>query len=157
MVRGQCAQPDISWHVTDNENIHCPFESVLWDARNPPFQAPFDPEKKTIVILGSGWASTSLLKSINTDLYNVVCIHPCNISTCNSKPPCLHLTRFGSDRSLCLLETISCSRLCCPVVQLGQSMSALLLSQPVSSLGTNPEKSKSMKQNVPRSIHLPRL
>lgn len=46
---------------------------VLWDARNPPFQAPFDPEKKTIVILGSGWASTSLLKSIDTDLYNVVC------------------------------------------------------------------------------------
>ncbi|KAG2172711.1 hypothetical protein INT43_000058 [Umbelopsis isabellina] len=51
---------------------------VLWDARNPPFQAPFDPEKKTIVILGSGWASTSLLKSIDTDLYNVVVVSPRN-------------------------------------------------------------------------------
>ncbi|KAI8579684.1 hypothetical protein K450DRAFT_241013 [Umbelopsis ramanniana AG] len=51
---------------------------VLWDARHPPLQAPFDPEKKTIVILGSGWGSTSLLKSIDTDLYNVVVVSPRN-------------------------------------------------------------------------------
>ncbi|KAH8549252.1 hypothetical protein BGW37DRAFT_502378 [Umbelopsis sp. PMI_123] len=51
---------------------------VLWDARHPPLQAPFDPEKKTIVILGSGWASTSLLKSIDTTLYNVVIVSPRN-------------------------------------------------------------------------------
>lgn len=39
---------------------------------------PVDDKKKTVVILGSGWASTSLLKSIDTDLYNVVVVSPRN-------------------------------------------------------------------------------
>lgn len=39
---------------------------------------PVDSKKKTIVILGSGWASTSLLKSIDTELYNVVVVSPRN-------------------------------------------------------------------------------
>lgn len=39
---------------------------------------PTDPKKKTVVILGSGWASTSFLKSIDTDLYNVVVVSPRN-------------------------------------------------------------------------------
>jgi NADH:ubiquinone reductase (non-electrogenic) len=39
---------------------------------------PFDPSKKTIVILGSGWASTSFLKSVDTELYNVVVVSPRN-------------------------------------------------------------------------------
>lgn len=39
---------------------------------------PFDSKKKTVVILGSGWASTSLLKSIDTELYNVVVVSPRN-------------------------------------------------------------------------------
>ncbi|KAI8973200.1 hypothetical protein BDF20DRAFT_906916 [Mycotypha africana] len=39
---------------------------------------PADPNKKTVVILGSGWASTSLLKSIDTNLYNVVIVSPRN-------------------------------------------------------------------------------
>ncbi|CAO0795926.1 unnamed protein product [Mucor circinelloides] len=39
---------------------------------------PADPKKKTVVILGSGWASTSFLKSIDTDLYNVVVVSPRN-------------------------------------------------------------------------------
>lgn len=39
---------------------------------------PTDDKKKTIVILGSGWASTSFLKSIDTDLYNVVVVSPRN-------------------------------------------------------------------------------
>jgi NADH:ubiquinone reductase (non-electrogenic) len=39
---------------------------------------PFDSNKKTIVVLGSGWASTSFLKSIDTDLYNVVVVSPRN-------------------------------------------------------------------------------
>jgi NADH:ubiquinone reductase (non-electrogenic) len=34
---------------------------------------PFDPEKKTLVVLGSGWGATSLLKTIDTTDYNVVC------------------------------------------------------------------------------------
>ncbi|GAN07750.1 NDE2 mitochondrial exteRNAl NADH dehydrogenase [Mucor ambiguus] len=39
---------------------------------------PADPKKKTVVVLGSGWASTSFLKSIDTDLYNVVVVSPRN-------------------------------------------------------------------------------
>lgn len=45
---------------------------------HPENQRPPDTSKKTIVILGSGWASTSLLKSIDTDLYNVVMVSPRN-------------------------------------------------------------------------------
>lgn len=33
---------------------------------------PFDPEKKTIVVLGSGWGTTSLLSTLDTTDYNVV-------------------------------------------------------------------------------------
>ncbi|KAG1152594.1 hypothetical protein G6F37_005380 [Rhizopus arrhizus] len=39
---------------------------------------PSDPNKKTIVVLGSGWASTSFLKAIDTNLYNVVVVSPRN-------------------------------------------------------------------------------
>jgi NADH:ubiquinone reductase (non-electrogenic) len=39
---------------------------------------PYDPNKKTIVVLGSGWASTSFLKAIDTNLYNVVVVSPRN-------------------------------------------------------------------------------
>ncbi|KAI8889825.1 FAD/NAD(P)-binding domain-containing protein [Backusella circina FSU 941] len=45
---------------------------------HPQAQRPLDPNKKTVVILGSGWASTSLLKAIDTDLYNVVVVSPRN-------------------------------------------------------------------------------
>lgn len=44
----------------------------MYVQRHPQVQADIDPEKKTIVILGSGWASTSFLKDIDTDHYNVV-------------------------------------------------------------------------------------
>lgn len=44
----------------------------MYVQRHPLVQAETDPEKKTIVILGSGWASTSFLKDIDTDHYNVV-------------------------------------------------------------------------------------
>lgn len=44
----------------------------MYAQRHPPVQADVDPEKKTIVVLGSGWASTSFLKDIDTDEYNVV-------------------------------------------------------------------------------------
>ncbi|KAF5340412.1 hypothetical protein D9611_007859 [Ephemerocybe angulata] len=46
--------------------------------RNPGPQLPFDPEKKTVVVLGSGWGATSLLKTIDTADYNVVVISPKN-------------------------------------------------------------------------------
>ena len=34
--------------------------------------------KKTLVILGSGWGSTSLLKDLDTDAYNVIVVSPRN-------------------------------------------------------------------------------
>lgn len=50
----------------------------MYAQRHPPVQADIDPEKKTIVVLGSGWASTSFLKDIDTDDYNVVVVSPRN-------------------------------------------------------------------------------
>ncbi|KAF8066785.1 pyridine nucleotide-disulfide oxidoreductase-domain-containing protein [Lyophyllum atratum] len=46
--------------------------------RSPGAQLPFDESKKTLVILGSGWGATSLLKAIDTTEYNVVVISPKN-------------------------------------------------------------------------------
>lgn len=40
--------------------------------RHPQAQMPPDPSKKTIVVLGNGWAATSFLKGIDTTDYNVV-------------------------------------------------------------------------------------
>ncbi|EST04775.1 Pyridine nucleotide-disulfide oxidoreductase, FAD/NAD(P)-binding domain protein [Kalmanozyma brasiliensis GHG001] len=50
----------------------------VYQGRHPPEQLPQDPTKKTIVVLGSGWGSTSLLKNIDTEEYNVVVISPHN-------------------------------------------------------------------------------
>lgn len=44
----------------------------MYHQRFPGEQLPFDASKRTIVVLGSGWASTSFLKSIDTEQYNVV-------------------------------------------------------------------------------------
>ncbi|KAF5366561.1 hypothetical protein D9758_008998 [Tetrapyrgos nigripes] len=54
------------------------FYYVTQKERHPGNQLPYDPEKKTIVILGSGWGATSLLKSLDTTEYNVVVISPKN-------------------------------------------------------------------------------
>ena len=48
------------------------FYYVTQKDRHPGAQLPFDPEKKTIVVLGSGWGATSLLKTLDTADYNVV-------------------------------------------------------------------------------------
>ncbi|KAI8071388.1 hypothetical protein BC940DRAFT_167943 [Gongronella butleri] len=50
----------------------------MYEFRHPAVQADHDPSKKTIVVLGSGWASTSFLKAIDTDEYNVVMVSPRN-------------------------------------------------------------------------------
>ncbi|SPC67534.1 probable NDE1 - mitochondrial cytosolically directed NADH dehydrogenase [Ustilago sp. UG-2017b] len=50
----------------------------VYQGRHPPDQLPQDPTKKTIVVLGSGWGATSLLKNIDTEEYNVVVISPHN-------------------------------------------------------------------------------
>jgi hypothetical protein len=44
----------------------------MYHQRFPGEQLPFDASKRTIVVLGSGWASTSFLKSVDTEQYNVV-------------------------------------------------------------------------------------
>ena len=48
------------------------FYYVTQKERNPGPQLPFDPSKKTVVVLGSGWASASFLKNLDTANYNVV-------------------------------------------------------------------------------------
>lgn len=49
------------------------FYYVAHKDRTPGPQLPHDPSKKTLVILGSGWGATSLLNSLDTSDYNVVC------------------------------------------------------------------------------------
>ncbi|SPO02884.1 probable NDE1 - mitochondrial cytosolically directed NADH dehydrogenase [Cephalotrichum gorgonifer] len=51
---------------------------VVYGDRHPPPQNPPDPTKKTLVILGTGWGSVSLLKKLDTDNYNVIVISPRN-------------------------------------------------------------------------------
>ncbi|KAK6442047.1 NADH:ubiquinone oxidoreductase [Oleoguttula sp. CCFEE 5521] len=46
--------------------------------RHPGEQAEPDPTKKTLVVLGTGWGSVSLLKKLDTENYNVVVISPRN-------------------------------------------------------------------------------
>lgn len=50
----------------------------IWEGRNPADQDEPDPSKKTLVILGTGWGSVSLLKNLDTENYNVVVISPRN-------------------------------------------------------------------------------
>ncbi|KAG8936679.1 NADH:ubiquinone oxidoreductase [Tulasnella sp. 418] len=54
------------------------FIYITQSQRHPGPQEPFDPEKKTVVILGSGWAATSMLKNMDTEDYNVVVVSPRN-------------------------------------------------------------------------------
>ena len=49
------------------------FWYLTYKDRNPGPQLPSDPSKKTLVILGSGWGATSLLKGLDTADYNTVC------------------------------------------------------------------------------------
>lgn len=51
---------------------------MAWKDRHPGEQIPHDPSKKTIVVLGSGWAAMSTLKALDTTEYNVVVISPRN-------------------------------------------------------------------------------
>ncbi|KIJ12746.1 hypothetical protein PAXINDRAFT_14509 [Paxillus involutus ATCC 200175] len=54
------------------------FYYIAHKERNPGPQLPFDPSKKTLVILGSGWGATSLLKRLDTEDYNTIVISPKN-------------------------------------------------------------------------------
>ncbi|KAJ7575319.1 hypothetical protein C8J56DRAFT_1007722 [Mycena floridula] len=46
--------------------------------KHPGKQLPFEERKKTLVVLGSGWGATSLLKTLDTEDYNVIVISPKN-------------------------------------------------------------------------------
>ncbi|KAJ5130674.1 FAD-dependent pyridine nucleotide-disulfide oxidoreductase [Penicillium bovifimosum] len=48
----------------------------IFELRQPPEQSPPDPSKKTLVILGTGWGSVSLLKKLDTENYNVIVVSP---------------------------------------------------------------------------------
>ncbi|KAJ2653952.1 NADH:ubiquinone oxidoreductase, partial [Coemansia sp. RSA 1200] len=51
---------------------------LMYQNRNPSEQLPFDPTKKTLVLLGTGWGSTTALKNLDTDNFNVVVVSPRN-------------------------------------------------------------------------------
>ncbi|KAF5093784.1 hypothetical protein D0Z00_003860 [Geotrichum galactomycetum] len=50
----------------------------IYDTRHPADQAKPDPSKKTLVILGTGWGSVSLLKKIDASQYNIIVVSPRN-------------------------------------------------------------------------------
>ncbi|KAI8602454.1 pyridine nucleotide-disulfide oxidoreductase-domain-containing protein [Dissophora ornata] len=50
----------------------------IYQKRHPNPQKPFDPTKRTVVLLGSGWGAISFLKKLNTDDYNVIVVSPRN-------------------------------------------------------------------------------
>ncbi|KAL2164365.1 hypothetical protein VTH06DRAFT_3581 [Thermothelomyces fergusii] len=50
----------------------------VYQDRHPEPQVEPDPSKKTLVILGTGWGSVSLLKRLETENYNVIVISPRN-------------------------------------------------------------------------------
>ncbi|KAI8817145.1 uncharacterized protein EV422DRAFT_257097 [Fimicolochytrium jonesii] len=54
------------------------FGYEVYNARHPPAQFGWDHSKKTIAILGSGWAAASLLKELDSENYNVVVVSPRN-------------------------------------------------------------------------------
>lgn len=54
------------------------FTYTVYANRHPGTQYEQDPNKKTLVILGSGWGSCALLKQINAEDYNVVIVSPRN-------------------------------------------------------------------------------
>lgn len=61
------------------------FYYIAQKERHPGPQLPFDPSKKTLVILGSGWGATSLLKGLDTSEYNTVRLY----SNCKAEITCL--------------------------------------------------------------------
>ncbi|KAJ5728979.1 External alternative NADH-ubiquinone oxidoreductase [Penicillium malachiteum] len=50
----------------------------IWELRHPVEQSEPSPDKKTLVILGTGWGSVSLLKKLDTENYNVIVVSPRN-------------------------------------------------------------------------------
>ncbi|KAL0931373.1 External alternative NADH-ubiquinone oxidoreductase, mitochondrial [Colletotrichum truncatum] len=51
---------------------------TVYEDRHFEDQVEMDPTKKTLVILGTGWGSVSMLKKLDTENYNIVVISPRN-------------------------------------------------------------------------------
>ncbi|KAH9975270.1 FAD/NAD-P-binding domain-containing protein [Lactifluus volemus] len=94
------------------------FYYITQKNRNPGPQLPFDPSKKNVVVVGSGWASTAFLKSLDTSDYNVTVISPRNfflftpllpsvavgtLATSSILQPIRYLTRH-KDRKITVIE-----------------------------------------------------
>ncbi|KAI0251025.1 FAD/NAD-P-binding domain-containing protein [Lactifluus subvellereus] len=86
--------------------------------RHPGPQLPYDPSKKNVVVVGSGWASTAFLKNLDTSEYNVTVISPRNfflftpllpsvavgtLSSSSILQPIRYLTRH-KDRKITVIE-----------------------------------------------------
>ncbi|KAI8620335.1 hypothetical protein BC830DRAFT_1251827 [Chytriomyces sp. MP71] len=52
------------------------FAYTVYELRHPLPQFEWDPSKKTVAVLGTGWGSVSFLKDLDTDNYNVVLVSP---------------------------------------------------------------------------------
>ena len=69
-----------TWRITYLSAIAATgwFTYTVYNNRHPGKQFEQDPNKKTLVILGSGWGSCALLKKINAEDYNVIIVSPRN-------------------------------------------------------------------------------
>jgi NADH:ubiquinone reductase (non-electrogenic) len=50
----------------------------IYETRNPQDQPEPGADKKTLVVLGTGWGAVSLLKKLDTENYNVIVVSPRN-------------------------------------------------------------------------------
>ncbi|KAI0319999.1 FAD/NAD-P-binding domain-containing protein [Amylostereum chailletii] len=94
------------------------FYYVTQKNRHPGVQLPYDPKKKTVVVLGSGWGATSFIKEVSNSEYNVIVVSPRNfflftpllpsvavgtISPMSITTPIRYLTRH-KDRQITVIE-----------------------------------------------------
>jgi len=90
----------IGYFIYCTHSPRTPFDADNVDAylsRHPPnTQLSPDPNKKTLVLLGSGWGGTSLLKGLNTEDYNVIVVSPRNYFLFTRKIPCSECALIGS-------------------------------------------------------------
>ena len=75
----------------------------VYESRHPNDQIPPDPSKKTLVVLGSGWGSTSLLKGIDAENYNIIVVSPRNYFLFT---PLLPSTATGTVESRSIMQPI---------------------------------------------------
>ncbi|WBW74420.1 external mitochondrial NADH dehydrogenase (ubiquinone) Nde1/Nde2 [Schizosaccharomyces osmophilus] len=102
--------PSKRWKITKRVGLGLIAASVfcygvsIYRFRHPDEKQPFpDPSKKTLVILGAGWGATSILRTIDSSLYNVVVVSPRNYFLFTSLLPS---TATGSVHSRSIVQPI---------------------------------------------------